>query len=153
MLDVLENPKFFMEEISMDASHESMIVKSFFTKRVQERVQQELSSPKKRLTALNRLCHRYEDTLVKEYLIEIPEPNSDYMDIFHLLQQEGAEDDCYAISFCEKIDGQHLPLLDALKKAVGFGLPSLISCIPNQLAYFESEQEFGPPKRFIIKKP
>ena len=75
------------------------------------------------------------------------------MDIFQLLRQEGAGDFCYAISFSEEIDGQHLPLLDALKRAVGFGLPSILSCLPDQLAYFESEQGFGPPKRFIIKRP
>jgi hypothetical protein len=63
----------------------------------------------------------------------------------------GAGDFYYAISFHEEIDGKHSPLDYALEKAVGFGMPSLISCLPDRLAYFESEQVFGPPERFILK--
>lgn len=68
-----------------------------------------------------------------------------------MLTKLGAEDYCYAISSNEEIDGKHLPLNYALEQAVGYGMPSFISCIPNKLAYFESEQGFGPPKRFILK--
>ncbi|QKI83358.1 hypothetical protein [Kroppenstedtia eburnea] len=135
----------------MDKELEVMIVKSFFTSRIRDRVIHELSSSKKRSNALDRLCHNYEVTLSKEKLIEIPKPNSCYSDIVNLLGKFGAEDYCYAISFNEDIDGKHLPLKYALEHAVGYGMPSLISCIPKKLAYFESEQGFGPPKRFILK--
>ncbi|MFD1395472.1 hypothetical protein [Kroppenstedtia eburnea] len=135
----------------MDKEHELMIVKSFFAKRIRDRVIFELSSLKKRTNALDRLCHNYEITLQKETLIEIPKPNSCYTDILSLLTKLGAEDYCYAISYNKEIDGKHLPLNYALEQAVGYGMPSLISCIPNKLAYFESEQGFGPPKRFILK--
>ncbi|SHF13951.1 hypothetical protein SAMN05444392_10883 [Seinonella peptonophila] len=29
-------------------------------------------------------------------------------------------------------------------------MPSLISCIPDQLAYLEGEQDYGPPNRLIL---
>ncbi|SEN57276.1 hypothetical protein [Lihuaxuella thermophila] len=136
----------------MDPKYEEIIVKNFFINRIRDRILYELSSPKRRIHALNRLCHNYKDTLDEKYLIEVPKPNSNYAEIVSLLKKYGAGNFCYAISFNKDIDGKHLPLSDALKKAVGYGLPSLLICIPDELGYFESEQEFGSPKRFIIKK-
>ncbi|WP_167315842.1 hypothetical protein [Exiguobacterium artemiae] len=40
-----------------------------------------------------------------------------------------------------------------LEHAVGFGFSSIISCIPGELAYFETEQSFGAPPRYLLKKP
>jgi len=136
----------------MDKKYEEIIIKNFFSKRIQERVIYELASPKKRIDALSRLCHNYDNVLIHKYMIEIPKPNSDYIDIRDILKSYGAKDTCYAISFNKDIDGQYLPLKSALEKAVGLGMASIISCIPNQLLYFESEQSYGPPARFILIK-
>lgn len=137
----------------MKKEMEELIVKSFFEKNVQERVLHELFSPKKRDQALNRLCHEYEKMLKGKYMIEILPPNSDPQDIYKLLIKEGAEKVCYSLSYNEKIDGKELPLHEALEHAVGFGFPSIISCVPGELAYFEAEQGFGPPPRYILKRP
>jgi hypothetical protein len=102
--------------------------------------------------AINRLCHNYGHVLIQDYMIKIPKPNSDYNEIANLLKSYGAKDNCYVISYNNEIDGQYLPLILALKKAVGYGMPSIISCLPNKLLYFESEQEYGSPARFILKK-
>jgi hypothetical protein len=137
----------------MDKDVETAIVKSFFTKRLQDRVLFELfSADKRRDRGLNRLCHDYRETLREEYLTEIPKPNSDPEEIAKLLKQNGAGYLCYAMSWNGDIDGRHLPLAEALEAAVGYGFPSFILCIPNKLAYFEAEQGFGPPPRFIVKK-
>lgn len=136
----------------MDKEHEEVLVRNFLNKRIQDRFFYELGSVKKRVNALSRLCHKYQEVFVMEHLIEIPAPNSDYIEIYRLLKSYGATDDCYAISFNRKIDGQHLTLKHALTEAVGFGMPSIISCFPDKLLYFESEQEAGPPARFILKK-
>jgi hypothetical protein len=45
-----------------------------------------------------------------------------------------------------------MSLTSALKVAVGEGFPSIISCIPGKLAYFEAEQGYGPPPRFMLKR-
>ncbi|MFJ7468377.1 hypothetical protein ACIQWI_07450 [Peribacillus frigoritolerans] len=50
----------------MDKEQEKRIVKRFFTKRIQDRVLFELSSEKKRVKALNRLCHDYDKTLIPD---------------------------------------------------------------------------------------
>ncbi|MBD1371041.1 hypothetical protein IC620_01535 [Hazenella sp. IB182357] len=69
-----------------------------------------------------------------------------------MLKKYGAGDQCYVISFNDEIDGRYLKLEEAIEKAVGSGFPSLISCIPDKLAYVEGEQIDGPPERYIIYK-
>lgn len=77
---------------------------------------------------------------------------SNYNEILNILKTYGAKDICYVISYNKEIDGQYMPLSLALEKAVGYGMPSIISCIPNKLLYFESEQTYGSPSRFIVEK-
>lgn len=137
----------------MEKDVEQLIVKSFFEKQFQDRVLHELFSPEKRHHALNRLCHQYTKLLREKYMVEIPPPNSDPTDIYELLKRNGAEKMCYSLSYNVDIDGKKLPLHEALEHAVGFGMPSIISCIPGQLAYFEAEQGFGSPPRFLLKRP
>ncbi|SMQ77914.1 hypothetical protein SAMN05444673_3139 [Bacillus sp. OV166] len=136
----------------MDKELEIKIVKMFFSKRIQDRVIFELSSKKKRIEALSRLCHNYENTLVPDYMVEIPSPNSDYQEIASLLKKQGARNECYVISWDQETDGRHLPLNEALKKVVGYGMPSIVSCVEGKIAYFEAEQEVGSPPRFILKR-
>jgi hypothetical protein len=50
------------------------------------------------------------------------------------------------------LDGKESLLTPALEKVVGSGMPTLISCIPNKLLYFEGEQVNGPPPRYILMK-
>jgi hypothetical protein len=135
----------------MDTDYEKIVVKTFFSKHIQERVLFELASAKRRKNALNRLCHDYEKVLNQKHLIEISHPNSNYLDIIGLLKKEGAKDLCYSMSFNEEIDGKYLPLIIALEQAVGFGFPSIVSCIPDRLGYFEAEKVIGAPPRFILR--
>jgi hypothetical protein len=137
----------------MNKEIEEIIVKSFFNKRIQQRVLFELSSPKKRWDPLRGLRHKYYDTLRNEFMIKIPEPNSNFEKIAEMLKNHGAGEFCYSLSDCEEIKSKELPLLTALEKAVGYVMPSIISCISGKLAYFESEQSYGPPPRFILKRP
>ncbi|MGN7854076.1 hypothetical protein [Exiguobacterium acetylicum] len=137
----------------MDKDQERVLVQSFFVKRVQERVLHELFTPKKRDMALQRLDHRYLSMLKNDYLIEIKPPNSWPEDTYDLLKQHGAPDMCYCLSENDLISGKTLPLREALEHAIGFGFASIISCIPGELAYFEAEQSFGPPPRYLLKKP
>ncbi len=136
----------------MNKKVEEILIKSFITKRIQDRVLFELFSKKKRLDALQRLNHNYLETLRNEFLIDIPKPNSNPDEIARILKKHGAGEFCYSISWSETIDGKELPLVTALEKAVGLGMPSIISCIPGKLAYFEAEQEVGSPPRFILKR-
>jgi len=37
------------------------------------------------------------------------------------------------------MDGREFPLIDALKRIVGYGMGTIVSCIPGKLGYFEDE--------------
>ena len=137
----------------MDKETEEFIVKTFFYKNKQDRMMIELLSPEKRRDALWKLCHRFRNYMNEKYIIEIPKPNSYFIDIASILKEHGAgNNSCYVMSLKEEVDGRPLPLLAALEKTVGFGLTSIVSCIPGKLAYFEAEQSFGAPHRCILKK-
>lgn len=45
-----------------------------------------------------------------------------------------------------------MALTSALEVAVGEGFPSIVSCISGKLAYFEAEQVYDSPPRFILKR-
>jgi hypothetical protein len=135
----------------MDEELEKKIVSAFVSRRIRKRMLFELFS-KRRRHAISRLDDRYLETLCSEFMIEIPRPNSDPEEIEKILRKHGAGDWCYSISWKEGIDGKVLPLGTALSIAVGSGFSSIVSCIPGKLAYFESEQGFGPPPRYLLKR-
>jgi hypothetical protein len=134
----------------MEKETEELVVKAFFKKSVQPRILYELFSQKKRRNAIDKLNHRYMEMLRKEFMIEIPKPNSDPEEIARLLRKYGAGDTCYSIIWSD-IDGMVLSLDNALDKVVGDGAV-IVSCIHGKLAYFEAEQGYGPPPRFILKR-
>lgn len=136
----------------MDKEYEVILVKNFFNESIQDRLIYELGSEKKRINALSRLCHNYDELFIQKYTVNITKTYSDYNEIINLLKSYGAKDNCYAISWNQAIDGQYLPLKSAIVNAAGLGMPSIISCIPDKLLYFESEQEYGRPARYIFKK-
>lgn len=136
----------------MDKEYEVILVKNFFNETIQDRLIYELCSEKKRINALSRLCHNYDELFIQKYTVNITKTYSDYTEIINLLKSYGAKNDCYAISWNQAIDGQYLPLKAALENTAGLGMPSIISCLPDKLLYFESEREYGSPARFILKK-
>jgi len=133
----------------MNKEIEEIIVKSFFVKRIQQRVLHELSSPQKRTDVFGRR----NDFLRTEFMLEISTPNSDPGEIEKLLKKQGAGNTCYVMTSLESdIDGKELPLIKALEDLIWSGSPFIISCIPHKLAYFQGEQSYGPPQRFILKR-
>ena len=133
----------------MNKEIEEIIVKTFFEKRIQQRVLFELSSPQKRYDAFGRR----NNFIRKELMLEIPKPNSDPEEIEKLLKKQGAGNLCYVITSAESdADGQELPLIKALEELIWTGLPFIISCIPNKLAYYQGEQAYGSPQKYILKK-
>ncbi|WP_419883947.1 hypothetical protein ACN6MY_10945 [Peribacillus sp. B-H-3] len=137
----------------MNKEIEEIIVKSFFEKRIQQRVLFELTSPKKRDNALNRLNHNYLVTFRKELMIEIPKPNSDPDDIEKIMKKQGAGNSCYVMSRNSSFDGKELPTSTAIEQLIWYQAASIISFIPGKLAYFQAELDYGFLPRFILKKP
>src|SRR5947209_1176353 len=129
-------------------AHEDAFVHAFIQKDYRERLLFELR--KRRPRFLQRFCHESLTCLDTRFVTTIEPPNSDPAHILRLLNGKGAEKSCYAISMSDQLDGQFLPLADALSVAVGFGLPTILSCRPGILAYIETEQVAGPPDRLIV---
>jgi hypothetical protein len=136
----------------LELHQELLFIQSFVARERRERAQFELLSRKKRGAFLSRLCHTYDSILDMRYLKPIPMPNSDHENILNYLKHKHAPETCYVISTIKDIDGQYIPLTDALKRAVGFGLPSILICIPGKLGYFEAEQGISSPPRYYLER-
>ncbi len=69
--------------------------------------------------------------------------------ILRSLRDKGAGATCYAISEHGEIDGKIVPLEEALSLVFGWGLGTVLSCIPGKLAYYEGEEANC---RYILEK-
>lgn len=135
----------------IENSIEIKFVKTFILKNKRERSIYELKSKKKRRDFFSKLCHRYNEIIDPRFMIKIEPPNSSSMDIFQVLRKEGAGENSYLMSFLDELDGKKMSLSEALENCVGIGMPSIVICTPEKLAYFEAEQEAGSPPRFLLK--
>ena len=134
------------------SAHEEAFVQAFVDQDHRDRLLFELR--KHRWQFLGRFSHDALNFLDPRYVTAIEPPISDPVDITRLLQAAGADQTCYAISLNDQIDGQILPLADGVAAAVGFGMPTILSCRPGIVAYIETEQVQGPPDRYIVaRKP
>jgi hypothetical protein len=129
-----------------------VFVNTFVQKNRRERAIFELASKSKRGKFLARLCHKFTGVLDPNYLRPLTELGFDPAGLLKHLRKLGAGGTCHVISCNDAVDGKQIPLEDAIHATVGFGLPSILICVPDSLAYFESEQEKGPPPRDLLVK-
>jgi hypothetical protein len=66
-----------------------------------------------------------------------------------LLVTRGAPSLCVVVAENVSLDGQRMPLHDALSEIVGRGSGALVSCVPGRLGYFEGE---SPDHRFLLRR-
>jgi hypothetical protein len=59
----------------------------------------------------------------------------------------GAGSKCRVTSENLDLDGREMDLDAALKETIGYGMGTIISCIPGRLAYFEDEDV-----RYILQR-
>lgn len=129
---------------------EEAFVAAFVQKARRERSLLELASESRRAKFLDRLCHDFGALLHPKCLSPISESTSE--GVLALLRSRGAKGTAHVISSNDDVDGRELPLAEALRAVVGFGLPSIVICQADPLAYFEAEQVQGPPPRFLLVK-
>ncbi len=128
--------------------HEQAFVESFVQRPRRERALLSLANPKKRRKFVDEFAHRGTYVLAPECLRGI-QPNEQHPDsIYAILRSLGASDSCYIISESSSLDGKEMELLPALKKVVGYGMGTVISCLPGRLGYFEGELR----ERYILQK-
>ena len=136
----------------MDSEREDAFVRAFVLSNRRNRALFELKSAKKRIDFFQKLCHRSDTVLVGRFMHPIPPSDSAPQRLYALLRANGAPEHCYVMSYDWELDGLELPLVEALESAVGSGMPSILSCIPSKLAYFEAEQEVGAPPRYLLTR-
>jgi hypothetical protein len=136
----------------VNREHEVIFIQAFIRRERRERSRIELFSVSKRGAFINRLSHTYRNLLDERYLESIPPHGIDADRISMLLKQHQAPKSCYVLSSIDEIDGMEMPLSEAVQRVVGYGLPSILLCIPGKLGYFEAEQGYGPPHRYLLKR-
>lgn len=130
---------------------EQAFVSNFVQKPRRQRATFELGSQSRRGRFLNRLCHDFTGVFDARYLQPLRDVE-DGVSLRKLLEKLGAGKTCHVISCNDAVDGKQLLLEDAIRAVVGYGLPSVLICAPDRLAYFEAEQEKGAPPRYLLVK-
>ena len=130
---------------------EESFITNFVQKTRRERASFELGSESRRGRFLNRLCHDFAGVFDARYLQPLSE-TEDAAGLRGLLEKLGAKRTCHVISCNDAVDGKELPLEEAIRAVMGYGLPSVLICASDSLAYFEAEQEKGTPPRFLLIK-
>lgn len=127
--------------------HEQAFVESFVQRTRRERALLCLADPNKRRKFIDKFAHHGTDILIPQCLRSI-EPNKQNPDsIYTILRSLGAPDTCHVISE-SSFDGKEMELLAALKEIVGYGMGTVISCLPGRLGYFEGEVR----QRYILQR-
>jgi hypothetical protein len=113
--------------------HEEATIRAFVSPSRRERWLGLLASAKRRRSFLGRLNHCRD--IDERYATPVPSNAN----IAAVLRSHGAPETCYVLSDIPTIDGQELPLDDAIDQ-VEFGMwGTLISCVPGRLAYYYDE--------------
>lgn len=131
-----------------------MIVSNFFNKKIQKRILYELTIPKKRRKIFWRLASSPDEVLDQRYIHSFELKNGKGPnDLLNMLIQHGASrEKCYVMSDMSDLDGKYVSLQEAIDTMVYEGVPLIISCIAGKLAYFEGEEGYGPPPRYILER-
>lgn len=73
-------------------------------------------------------------------------------DIAAILRSAGAPDICHLISDDPKLDGEDLPLHEAVSAAEDFCFASVLCCLPGELAFYFDE-DAAPRNRVLLRRP
>jgi hypothetical protein len=126
-------------------NHEEAAIKAFILPQRRERYLGFLSSQKGRKKFTDELAHF--KALDPRYIVDIPTGKRNRSSLAKLLTSKGAGSRCWVISENSKLDAQEMELATALRETVGYGMGTIISCIPGKLAYFEDEDV-----RYILQR-
>jgi len=129
-------------------TREATLFRTFGLPQYQARYLALLTSARGRAKLTGSLAHAR--AFDPRYIIDVPRSSDTRQTVYTMLKQRAAPEFCYAISEWAEIDGHELLLPDALRKVIGRGMGTLLACIPDALAYFESEDA---GERYILYKP
>lgn len=117
--------------------HDESIVRAFIAPHRREQFLRRLANPKTRHKILGQLAHFHD--LDPRYAHRIPPRDQTTDGVYRLLKGKGAPDTCYAMGHSD-LDGQVVPLREALEDIVPVSFGQFVSCIPGKLGYFGGEE-------------
>lgn len=130
----------------MNRDLEKKFVDQFIVKNKRERLWYELSG-KKRTQGISRFCHRAEDMLVANAIIQ--SGNDLYAaEIRSVIQRYISNQQAYILAFQKEIDQLTCDLSMALELVLGNGMAAVI--LLDGMAVIETEQSRGTPMRYIL---
>jgi hypothetical protein len=127
--------------------HEIGFVSSFIIPVRRDRYLNLLGNPRRRGKLLNRLNHSQDVDLS---LARPVPPACIGESLAAVLEQMGAGETCYVIADACDMDGQTLPLREALWRASVQGFDVVLSCLPGRLCFYKPE---SPTPGFILERP
>jgi len=128
-------------------THEEALIRAFAAPERADRYLILLASPRRRAKFLSVLAHGFQPDM--RFARRLLGSDSHTSAIERTLRELGAPAICHCVSDNPKLDGKDLPLAEALAATVGYGMGTLISCLPGELAYYEAED---PAERYILRR-
>jgi len=124
--------------------HEAAFVEAFIVKQRRERASEFLANPKNRDKFTAAFDHHGRNYFLAECIRPFPARHQHPSHIKDMLESLGAPATCHVIGGVR--DGEEVELFEAFKEVVGYGMGTVLSCVPGRLAYFEGEMR----ERFIL---
>ena len=124
--------------------HEQAFVSVFVVPEKRARYAEFLPKPKRRVEITGRFCHFFD--FVPALARQVPRGTAS--ELAPLLRAKGAGDTAHVIGGRDEIDGQDLPLEEAIDGALADPSGVVVSCIPGRLALYI--QEYPPGDTFIL---
>jgi len=125
--------------------NEKSLIAAFVKRSKRDRYREILSDPRLRGKFTSQLAH-FKDFDPK-YRLPLASNKLFVDNIARELQRRHSPSVVFAISEDPALDEKDLPLIEALKRIVGSGMGTVLSCIPGRLAFVETEDE-----RFILER-
>jgi hypothetical protein len=129
------------------APQEEATIRAFIVSARRERILELLPIPKRRGSITNSLAHPNPSWFDPRFVRVIPSSQQTPQLIAELLHSRGAGDKCWVISEDHQLDAREFEFDSILRQIVGYGMGTILCCIPGKLAYVESEDG-----RFILQK-
>ena len=120
-----------------ELEHSSALIRAFIAPERRERYLALLASRRGR-DKLRAALARLHD-LDRRCCHDLPKGVHSAQEIGALLKAKGAPDECVLLAEDVALDGQCLPLGEALQTVIGRGMGTFISCLPVRLAFYEGE--------------
>jgi hypothetical protein len=125
--------------------HEASLIGAFVKRNKRERYREMLSNPRQRHKFISLLAH-FSD-FDPQYRAPLSSNKLHAANIALELLKRHSPSVVFAISENPALDQKELPLVEVLKEIVGYGMGTVLSCIPGQLAFVETEDE-----RYILER-